>query len=225
MGHPGAGDEVQSLLAEQVAYYRARAPEYTETAFPEVPAGDMKLAHEQIHARLEAFRPTGDVLEVACGPGSFTADLLRHAGTLTAVDASPEMLALAAEKVGDGRVTFIAADLFAWEPDRTYDVVFFGFWLSHVPLERFDSFWAMVRRALKADGRVAFVDDAFRTPEELIEGEDSSTIRRRLNDGTEFRAVKVPHTAESLQRRIEDLGWRIDVESLTGPFFWGEGRR
>jgi hypothetical protein len=29
-------------------------------------------------------------------------------------------------------------------PDRRYDVVFFGFWLSHVPLERFDAFWSMV---------------------------------------------------------------------------------
>jgi hypothetical protein len=29
----------------------------------------------------------------------------------------------------------------AWRPDRRYDVVFFGFWLSHVPLERFAAFW------------------------------------------------------------------------------------
>ena len=105
------------------------------------------------------------------------------------------------------------------------DVVFFGFWLSHVPLERFESFWSLVGRCLRPDGRVAFVDDAFRTPEELIEGERSSTILRRLGDGTEFRAVKVPHTAESLQRRIEQLGWRIEVTRLAGPFFWGEGRR
>jgi hypothetical protein len=33
-------------------------------------------------------------------------------------------------------VRFICADLFAWSPERRYDVVFFGFWLSHVPLER-----------------------------------------------------------------------------------------
>src|SRR6266511_3494592 len=28
---------------------------------------------------------------------------------------------------------FIRADIFEWVPDRRYDVVFFGFWLSHVP--------------------------------------------------------------------------------------------
>jgi demethylmenaquinone methyltransferase/2-methoxy-6-polyprenyl-1,4-benzoquinol methylase len=131
------------------------------------------------------------------------------------------MLALAAEKVGDRRVRFIQADLFRWRPDRTYDVVFFGFWLSHVPLERFASFWAMVGTCLEPGGRVLFVDDAFRTDDELIEGPESATIRRQLNDGTAYRAVKVPHTPASLERRIADLGWRVAVEQMPGPFFCG----
>ena len=113
----------------------------------------------------------------------------------------PEMLALARRQVPAGRVRFIEADLFGWEPDRRYDAVFFGFWLSHVPLERFADFWDLVARALKPGGRVAFVDDAFRTPDELIEGEESATIQRRLNDGTAFRAVKVPHTADPSSAR------------------------
>jgi hypothetical protein len=33
----------------------------------------MKLAHDEVRGRLEAFRAEGDVLELACGPGSFTA--------------------------------------------------------------------------------------------------------------------------------------------------------
>ena len=116
---------------------------------------------------------------------------------------------------------FIEADLFDWRPDRTYDVVFFGFWLSHVPLERFESFWATVGTCLGAGGRVLFVDDAFRTDDELIEGPESATIRRHLNDGTAYRAVKVPHTPATLERRIADLGWRVSVEQMPGPFFCG----
>lgn len=223
-GQHSPGD-VDDLLAEQIAYYRARAPEYTETAFPEVPAGDMWLARAEVQALLSAFRPAGDVLELACGPGSWTPELLAHADTLTAVDASPEMLALARQRVPAGSVRFIEADLFSWRPDRHYDAVFFGFWLSHVPLERFEDFWDLVARVLKPDGRVAFVDDAFRSPDELIDGERSSTIQRRLTDGTTFRAVKVPHTAEALQDRIQRLGWQVEVRRLIGPFFWGEGHR
>ena len=141
---------------------------------------------------LEAFRPTGSVLELACGPGVWTRQLLRHAAEVTAVDASPEMLAIAVARVGDERVRFVQADLFAWVPDRRYNVVFIGFWLSHVPLERFESFWSMVADCLKEDGRVFFADDGYRTPDELVEGPSSSTIRRRLDDGTSYRMVKVP---------------------------------
>ena len=74
------------------------------------------------------------------------------------------MLAIAAARVRDDRVRFVQADLFTWVPDRRYDVVFFGFWLSHVPPGRFESFWTLVAGCLKEDGRVFFADDAYRTP-------------------------------------------------------------
>jgi demethylmenaquinone methyltransferase/2-methoxy-6-polyprenyl-1,4-benzoquinol methylase len=135
------------------------------------------------------------------------------------------MLAIAAANIHDKRVRFIQANLFNWKPDRDYDVVFFGFWLSHVPLERFPSFWSTVGDCLKPGGRVAFVDDAYRTADELIEGDRSSAIRRHLKDGTAFRAVKVPHTPERLQERLARLGWDFTVTPLPGPFFWGVGRK
>ncbi|MGN9788245.1 class I SAM-dependent methyltransferase [Nonomuraea sp. ZG12] len=81
----------------------------------------------ELSAALDAFRPTGSLLELACGPGRWTAQLLQHATDVTAVDASPEMLAIASTRVGeDERVRFVSADLFRWQPDRCYDVVFFG---------------------------------------------------------------------------------------------------
>jgi SAM-dependent methyltransferase len=214
--------ELEALLAEQVAYYRARAPEYSQSGMIEVTKAQQNSAERALLEEVEKFGPAGDVLELACGPGTFTSLLRRHATTLTAVDASPEMLALARAKAPDAR--FIEADLFGWRPDRRYDVVFFGFWLSHVPLERFEPFWAMVGDALKPSGRVFFVDDAFRTEDELIEGPQSSTIRRTLRDGTAFRAVKVPHTPDELQARLEELGWSISVRPLVDPFFIGSSR-
>jgi len=42
----------------------------------------------------------------------WTSQLLRHATDVTAVDASPEMLAIAAARVGRDRVRFVQADLF-----------------------------------------------------------------------------------------------------------------
>src|SRR5436309_9580609 len=137
----GGGPELDALLAEQIAYYRARAPEYFLGAIEMDPA-EATAARLELLGALDAFAPTGDVLELACGPGTWTRELLRYAASVTAVDASEEMLALAADAVaGDPRVRFVAADLFNWTPVERFDAVFFGFWLSHVPIERFGSFW------------------------------------------------------------------------------------
>jgi hypothetical protein len=63
-GQPGAGGQrVSALLAEQVAYHRARAPEHELGALPGAWGGEPEAA-------LEAFAPGGDVLELACGPAS-----------------------------------------------------------------------------------------------------------------------------------------------------------
>jgi SAM-dependent methyltransferase len=212
-------DRSADRIAEQIAYYRARAPEYEEGAL-DLPGGG------ELDAALDDFRPTGHILELACGPGTWTDRLLRSSETLTALDASPEMLALTAERIGDDdRLRLVQADVFEWRPDREYDVVFFGFWLSHVPIDRFDSFWSKVASCLGTGGRVFFVDDAYRTPEELIEGEASPVVERTLSDGRRFRAVKVPHTASDLERRLGELGWRIAVHETAGPFYWGSGSR
>jgi demethylmenaquinone methyltransferase/2-methoxy-6-polyprenyl-1,4-benzoquinol methylase len=217
MSASASSSDLEQLLAEQVAYYRAVAPEYESGALP-FDVGD------ELAAALDAFRPTGRVLELACGPGVWTGRLLRHATDLTAVDASPEMLAIASARIEDERVRFVQANIFDWEPDRRYDVVFFGFWLSHVPLERFASFWSMVANCLEPGGRVFFVDDAYRTPDELIDGESSSTILRRLSNGAAHRAVKVPHRAAELEERLARIGWRVQVRATTvGPFYWGAG--
>ena len=213
------GSVQDQLLAEQRAYYSALAPDYLDLVL-DLPGG------AELADALDAFRPEGSVLELACGPGVWTRQLLRHASDVTAVDASTEMLAIAAGRVpGDAAVRFVEADLFTWEPDRRYDVVFMGFWLSHVPAERFESFWGLVAAALAPRGRVFFADDAYRTADELIEGPASSIIQRRTPAGTSYRIVKVPHEPADLERQLRGLGWDVMVTPTAGPFFWGAGNR
>ena len=218
MASAGGEEELEGLLDEQAAYYHALGGSYLEQGL-DLPGGD------ELAGALEAFGPAGSVLELACGPGVWTGQLLRHATEVTAVDASPDMLAVAAARVGRDRVRFVRADLFDWVPDRRYDVVFFGFWLSHVPPERFDSFWSLVADSLAEGGRVFFADDAYRTPDELVHGPSSSTICRRLEDGTSYQLVKVPWQAQELEERLGRTGWNIRVTATSGPFYWGAGSR
>jgi len=118
-------------------------------------------------------------------------------------------------------VRFVQADLFDWRPDQRYDAVFMGFWLSHVPWSRFTAFWEFLDSCLLPGGQVLFVDDAHRTEEELVEGAASSTVERRLADGTPHRAIKVPHEPGQLQYEIRRLGWDATVHATRGPFYWG----
>src|SRR5215216_4352507 len=99
---------MDALLAEQVAYYRALAPEYEDHALEW-----LGRSAEELVAALDAFRPRGEVLELACGPGIWTRHLVRHGTGVTCVDASPEMLAAAERRVGTDRARFECANLFA----------------------------------------------------------------------------------------------------------------
>src|SRR5919201_5617599 len=148
-------DDSDPLLAEQIAYCRAIAPEYENHAI-------LGAGEDELIAAIDAFQPTGDVLELACGPGVWTERLLHYATSVTAVDAAPEMLARAKARVGEDRVRFVQADLFVWTPDRRYDVVFFSSWISHVPLDRFGAFWSFVAHCLRPAGGRFFVGDAQR---------------------------------------------------------------
>ncbi len=81
---------------------------------------------------------------------------------VTAVDASPEVIAINRGRVAVDNVRYVQADLFAFEPQARYDCVFMSFWLSHVPHARFAAFWSMVGDALAPGGfayrAVAFVE-------------------------------------------------------------------
>lgn len=218
----GRQDSLDDLLREQQEYYRARAPEYFKEAMAPLSSQEAEALTAELGACFDRYF-TGDVLELACGPGTWTRMLAGRARTVTAVDGSPEMLTLAAERAQGEHVRFVEANLFEWRPQRRYDAVFFGFFLSHVPDERFEGFWGTVAASLRRGGHVVFIDDALRAEEELVYGPGSPIVRRTLSDGSRHRVVKMPHTPEGLQRRLTALGWKFEMHDAA-PFFWGVGR-
>ena len=216
--------EEDALLREQIEYYRARAPEYELTSSS--PGDPLALYRRQIELGLDAFRPTGRVLEIASGTGVWTAHLLRYSSSVTALDSSPEMHELSRGRIGeDPRIRYLRADVFSWEPDGRYDVVFFANWLSHVPPERFHRYWETVRAALAPAGRVFIADELVEIQElfrETFAGDPSlPVVRRSLLDGRTFRVVKVFWNPEKLRSTLDAMEWDVDFHTA-GPFFWAE---
>lgn len=221
--------DVDHLIEEQIDYYRNRAVDYDEISRP---ARDSLAEYgNELAAALDRLRPGGEVLEIASGTGTWTAELLRHAAHVTALDSSSEMHEQARRKVNDDpRVRFVHADVFSWKADSQYDLVFFANWLSHVPPSRFANFWETVGDALRPAGRVFFIDelrDAWRHEhlrEDFVAAGETPVVHRSLHDGRRFRVVKVFWDPRNLESRLLQLGWQAHVHS-TGPFFWADGRR
>ncbi len=157
-----------STEQEQIAYYRARAEEYDEWwlrkgRYDRGAAQKVQWTTDiaQVEQALTEFKPSGDVLELAGGTGLWTQRLAPFADTLTVVDAAPETLTINKARPENASVQYVTADLFDWQPTQQYDVVFFSFWLSHVPAERFEAFWNTVKRCLRPEGRVFFLDSRY----------------------------------------------------------------
>lgn len=227
--HPSNHDP---LVTQQIAYYQARAQEYDEWflrkgRYDRGPQLNEQWFREVAHVRkaLQRFHPSGHMLELACGTGLWTEQLLRYADRITAVDAVEEVLTLNQNRLQSSRVAYLQADIFNWKPAERYDTIFFGFWLSHVPPERFEDFWQLVRSALAENGRVFFVDSAYEATSTAVDhrlkGREATIAERRLNDGRTFQIVKVFYQPEQLSRKLQRLGWHFEVEQTEHYFVYG----
>ena len=223
------------ILQDQIDYYRARAGEYDEWWFrtgrydrgPEFNArwrAEVEKVEAALDTWLTARRPQ-TILELACGTGLFTRHLAPRVPHITAVDASPEVLAINRSRVATANVDYVEADVFSWRPAARYDAVFFSFWLSHVPEERFAPFWANVEHVLAPGGAAYLIDSAFdptsTAKDHVLPERDAGIVTRRLNDGREFRIVKLFWEPQALAARLSALGWSATLAQTPSYFIHG----
>jgi SAM-dependent methyltransferase len=213
----------ESVLQEQLRYYRERAAEYDATVLSDDDGAIETLAQElrrwpaTIMARLA---PCEQALELACGTGIWTRHLLGVARQILAVDASPEMLALNRAKVADARVSYQLADLLAWEADAPVDLAFAALWFSHVPSERVPPMLAALRRAVRPGGQLCIVDEPDTSPVRPPSAEDPDLEMRELRDGRQFQIVKIYRSPQRLAALCRDAGF-TQVMTIPGTYFFG----
>jgi demethylmenaquinone methyltransferase/2-methoxy-6-polyprenyl-1,4-benzoquinol methylase len=201
-----------TLLAEQMAYYRVGAADYDRHY--------ERQDFQELLAVVDDLPIAGDVLELACGTGQWTPRFAARAQSVTAVDAAAEVLALARARTASPTVRFVEADLFEWQPPRRYDTVFFAFWLSHIPPTRLPDFWNTVASALAPGGKAIFIDDgpAASANEEVLANQPAPAALRQLDDGSRYRIVKVFHDAETLTEDLTALGWSVRIQTKARRF-------
>ena len=222
------------ILQQQIAYYRARAGEYDEWFYrlnrydrgAEVNQQWFDEA-EIVRQALFSLGHVGGALELACGTGIWTQELTKLADHVTAIDAAEEVLAINRAKLNVANVTYEQADLFAWQPTQQYDLVFFSFWLSHVPPERLAPFLAMVNRALKPGGRLFLIDS---TPDLGSSAKNSPKRdndgiyqKRNLNDGNLYTIVKIYYEPTDLRAKLAAAGFSANVQTTEHYFIYASG--
>lgn len=192
------------ILTQQIEYYRRRASEYDATAYP-----DLAASMARIDSVVAELAPSGSLVELACGTGMWTRALAARTDDITAIDASDETIALARERC-PAHVRFRRANLFEWRPERRYDVVFFAFWLSHVPSTLVDNFLASVTDAVAPGGRLMFVDEHANRPNHETWSDEPEIAIRKMTDGSRHPMVKVFLDPDQMRDRLDRLGWAVD---------------
>ena len=223
------------LLKQQIEYYRARAPEYDDwfyrhgrydhgAAFQQQWESEAQIVRDQLFSSPRLAH----VLEMAPGTGIWTQELIKLSDSVTALDASPEMIAINRAKLQSDNVSYQQADLFRWQPQQAFDMVFFGFWLSHVPADRLSAFLRTVHKALKPGGRLFLVDsqepELSTSTEQNIETSDDLQ-QRILKDGRQFEIVKIYYDADQLSGTLRAHGFDITVQKTPNFFIYADGTR
>jgi 2-polyprenyl-3-methyl-5-hydroxy-6-metoxy-1,4-benzoquinol methylase len=224
----------QEKLQEQIAYYNARANEYDEW-FYRISRYDRGKKLNQlwfdeaaiVKKSLQNLGTFQTVLELACGTGIWTKELVAIAQEIVAIDASQETIAINQKKVNSAKVEYQQLDLFTWQPTKQYDLVFFAFWLSHVPPDKIDKFLDKVSESVKPGGRIFIIDSRFSetssAKNHCLQDEKAIQQIRRLNDGREFQVFKVYYQPDELLTKLNRVGFQADLKITDNYFIYGSG--
>lgn len=201
---------LDSVDADQIAYYRARAPWYDDAY---TCAGDYDNGAEQnarwraelavVERALGAAPIHGDCVELGAGTGYWTERVIERVDRIWALDAAPEVLEIARARLGARAAAahFEVVDLWWWEPRQQWDSAVAFFFLEHVPDEVLPALLATLHHALRPGASFFLAEGAATAPEAQIES--------RSIDGRTFDVVERRRTPAEYHRVLTTAGFSI----------------
>lgn len=184
-------------IESQIEFYHKLAPDYDRLTDPEgVRRSDL---YRDLFPDEVGYRRG---LDLGCGTGNWTRALVEVCDEVVAADSSPDMIAAARRKLGTHAVDYRVVDLLSFPDLGIYDVIFSTFWISHVPIDLHDAFWAWISRSLSPGGDVVFQDS-------IASGPGGGGDCRILPSGESFQIVKNAYD-------FERLAAVLSIHGLTG---------
>ena len=126
---------------DTLQFYRQNAEAYAKR--------EISSRHARMTRFLAQLAPGAKILELGCGAGGDSAEMLARGFDVRATDGSPELAAIAEKRLGRPVETLLFGDLREVE---AYDAVWANACLLHVPREQLADVLMLIRRALKPGG-------------------------------------------------------------------------
>jgi SAM-dependent methyltransferase len=144
-------------------FYRRNAEAYAKR--------EITSRYQRLTKFLALLPPGAAILELGCGAGSDSAEMLGRGYDVTPTDGSPELAEIASRRLGRPVGTLLFHDLDAVE---TYDGVWANACLLHVPRDQLANVLALIHRAIKPGG-------AFYASYKSGDGDGRDTLNRYYN--------------------------------------------
>jgi SAM-dependent methyltransferase len=125
---------------ETLQFYRSNAEAYAKREI---------AAHTRLTRFLALLAPGAAILELGCGAGAASAEMLAKGFDIRPTDGSPEMAAEASRRLGRPVETLLFHDL---DEVEAYDGVWANACLLHVPRQELKQILTLIWRALKPGG-------------------------------------------------------------------------
>ena len=125
---------------ETLQFYRGNAEAYARRKI---------AAHTRLTRFLALLAPGAAILELGCGAGAASAEMLAQGFEVRPTDGSPEMAREASQRLGRPVETLLFHDL---DGVAAYDAVWANACLLHVPRQELAHILALIRRALRPGG-------------------------------------------------------------------------
>ena len=162
----------------------------------ESPAGKLRWAR-RVKMLSGHLRPEMTVLELGCGTGYFTSELVRSGAEIVAIDVSPDLLQLARAQHSAPNVRYELQNAYAMTyPDASFDSVVGSSVLHHLEIQ---PALREIHRVLKPGGTIFFTEPNMLNPQIALQ-KNVPWIKRKLGDSPDETAFFRWPLRRSLQK-------------------------
>ena len=165
----------------------------------ETPAGKLRWKR-RVGMLKEKLEPGSRVLELGCGTGYFTRELVDTGAEITAIDISPDLLGEARKEIRSSNVEFRVDNAYELSfGNGSFDHVIGSSVLHHLEIREALS---EMYRVLKPGGQVAFTEPNMMNPQIALQ-KNIPAIKRRMGDSPDETAF----FKWQIKRLLRDAGF------------------